>query len=295
MIIIIIILSALLIICTAALVILKRDIRRLNQTLRKIAVTDTNMRATTATFDKDISELCTAINDILEKHNKIISAGDKSNREFRQAVTNISHDLRTPLTSAIGYIQMIKSDKTSEIKKLEYLDIIEHRLKSLSSLMNNLFEYTQIAEGKAAQNIEKINICNLLRDILSDYYADFTGKNFTVEIDMPDSPVYILYDAGLFKRAVQNLIQNVLMHGCEYFKLTVDRDNIIYQNKAADPEAIEADRLFERFYTADLSRSGSATGLGLAIVKEIVQDMGGGVHAYIEADMLSICVCLKRV
>ena len=293
MIIIIIILSAALIICAAALVMFKRDIRRLNTDLRKIARTDTNMRASTETFDKDISELCSAVNDILEKQKKIMTLGAKSSREFRQAVTNISHDLRTPLTSAIGYIQMIKSDKTPETKKLEYLDVIEQRLKSLSELMNGLFEYTQIAEGKTAQNIEKINICNMLRDILSDYYADFTDKNFTVEIDIPENPVYILYDAGLFKRTVQNLLQNVLLHGIEYFKLTVEGSNIIYQNKISNPEIIEADRLFERFYTADLSRSGSRTGLGLAIVKEIVQNMGGEVHAFTENDMLNICVCLK--
>jgi len=288
MIIAVIILSLALIICAALLLMLKKDIRQLNQTLRIIEKTDTNMRATTGTFDKNIIELCDVINDILDKQKDVIIASQKSNREFRQAITNISHDLRTPLTSAIGYIQMIKSGKTPDDKKQEYLDIIEHRLKSLSNLMNDLFEYTQIVEGKVTQNIEKINICNLLRDIMSDYYEDFVRKNFDVQIDIPDLPVYIICDANYFKRAAQNLIQNVLVHGIEYFKLIVIDNSVIFQNKVSDPGAIEIDRLFDRFYTSDFSRSGNATGLGLAIVKELVQIMGGEINVYIENDLLSI-------
>ena len=295
MIIAVIILTLALIVCAAVLILLKRDIRRLNQNLRIIEKSDTNTQATTETFDKDISELCIIINDILTKQKKIMAASEKSNREFRQAITNISHDLRTPLTSAIGYIQMIKSEETPDSKKQEYLDIIEQRLKSLSKLMNDLFEYTQIAEGKITQNIEKINICNLLRDIISEYYGDFMAKNFTVEIDIPDSPIYILCDVSLLKRIVQNLIQNAVKHGTEYFKLTVADNTVIFKNKVLNIEQIDADRLFERFYTANLSRSGNTTGLGLAIVKEIAQNIGSGINASLEGDMLSICVCLPLV
>ena len=129
MIIVVVILSVALIVCAALIFLLKRDIRQLNHTLRIIEKSDTNMQATTQTFDKNIIELCNTINDILEKQKKIIAASEKSNREFRQAITNISHDLRTPLTSAIGYIQMIKSGGMPDDKKREYLDIIEHRLK----------------------------------------------------------------------------------------------------------------------------------------------------------------------
>ena len=293
MIIAVIILFLALIICAALVVLLKRDIKLLNHTLRTIEKSDTNMRATTETFDKNISELCNTVNDILDKQKKIIITSEKSNRELRQAITNISHDLRTPLTSAIGYIQMIKSGNTPDDKKIEYINIIENRLKSLSSLMNGLFEYTQIIEGKITQNIERINICNVLRDTISSYYDYFISRNFTVEINIPETPLYVLCDANYFRRAVQNLIQNVFAHGIEYFTLTVDGGNIIFQNKVSNAGAIETDRLFERFYTADLSRNSNKTGLGLAIVKEIVQNMGGEVNASVENDMLSICISIQ--
>jgi signal transduction histidine kinase len=290
----VIILAPVFVFCAALVFLLKRDIRHLNQTLREIEKSETNTRATTKTFDKSISELCAQINDILDKQKQTAIKSEKSNREFRQAITNISHDLRTPLTSAIGYMQMIKSGNTPDEKKREYFEIIENRLKSLSELMNELFEYTQIIEGRTAQNIEKINICNILRDIVSEYYGDFISKNFIVEIDIPDSPVYVLGDTGLIRRAAQNLILNVLAHGVKYFRLAFDGHDIIFQNKVTHPEEVEAERLFDRFYTADSSRSGSTTGLGLAIVKEIVQNMGGEVFARMENDMLYICVRLKK-
>ena len=268
----------------------------MNRTVRTIIKSDTNMRATTETFDKNISELCDTINDILDKQKKIMAAGEKSNREFRQAITNISHDLRTPLTSAIGYVQMLKSGNTPDGKMQEYLNIVEYRLKSLSNLMNGLFEYTQIVEGKMSRNIEKVNVCNILRDTISAYYEDFSAKNFAVEVDIPDTPVYVLCDAGSLKRVAQNLIQNVLAHGVERFKLTAEAQNntvsVTFQNKVSDIGALDVERLFERFYTADLSRSGSSTGLGLAITKELIQNMGGEISAFIEKDTLIICLCL---
>lgn len=285
-----IVLSLALIVCFVVIVLLKRDIRQLYRTLRTIEKSDTNMRATTETFDKEVSALCGTINDILEKQKKITIASEKSNGELRRAITNISHDLRTPLTSAIGYVQMLKSDKTPDDKKCEYLNIIEYRLKSLSNLMSELFEYTQIIEGKITQNIEKVNICNILADILSSFYDDFTERRFVVEVDMPNTPVYVICDLNSFKRVSQNLIQNVLVHGVEHFRLSVDGGNnvITFQNKVANAESLDIERMFDRFYTADLARSGGNTGLGLAIVKELVQSMGGRIKAFKEDDILKI-------
>lgn len=289
-----IVLSLAFIVCAAVIVLLKRDIRQLNRTLRTIEKSDTNMRTTTDTLDKDISALCGAINDILEKQKKIIIAGEKTNRGFRQAITNISHDLRTPLTSAIGYIQMLKSDKTPINKKEEYLNIVEDRLKSLSKLMNELFEYAQIVEGKADPNIEKVNICTIFRDIVSSFYNDFIEKNFNVQINIPDTPVYVFCDSSSLKRAVQNLIQNVLEHGIELFKLVINKENnsIIIQNRVANIELIDVERLFDRFYTSNFSRNDGNTGLGLTIVKELVQSMDGEIRAFKEDDILEINICL---
>lgn len=262
--------------------------------LEKIKQTDTNMRLTTATFDNDICRLCDIINDVLDKQKEMTIFTEKSNKEFRQAITNISHDLRTPLTSAIGYIQMIRSDEIPDAKKEEYLNIIEHRLKSLSSIMNELFEYTQITEGKIEMHMKNINICNILRDNVSSYYDDFTIKNFTMCIDIPETPIYACCDADLLGRVFQNLIQNVLKHGLEEFHLSVNADNktIIFQNKMKNINTFALENLFDRFYTSDFSRNDGNTGLGLAIAKELVQNMGGEIQADVKDGFLSISVSL---
>ncbi len=252
------------------------------------------MRLTTITFDKDVCDLSLAVNDVLDKQQKLVMESEKANREFRQGITNISHDLRTPLTSAVGYVQMIKSNKVTEGKKLEYLDIIENRLKSLATLMKELFEYTQVVEGKVQLNLEKVNVCNELRDQLSSFYEDFSHKGFQVEVDIPNTSVFALCDVHLLRRIFQNLIKNVLVHSTEYFELIVrpTERTIVFRNKVSDLEGLEVERLFERFYTTDASRSSKRTGLGLAITKEFVLSMDGEINAYVEGDMLSVSIML---
>lgn len=290
MVIVIIILSAALIVCAVLYFLLKKDIRELKDSLNLIKNIDTNARLTTETFDKNICGLCNTINDILNKQKEIIINAEKSNNEFRQAITNISHDLRTPLTSAIGYVQMIQSDKTSPEKRTEYLDIIEKRLKSLSGLMNNLFEYTQIMEGKTTIDIQKVNVCNVLRDVISSFWGDFTGKGFNVNLDIPDMPVYAICDTAALKRIAENLTRNALEHGYNFFNLTVDPCNgeIIFKNRVSAPSELDINRMFNRFYTADFSRNNGNAGLGLAIVKELIEGMNGKINAILIEDVLEV-------
>ena len=287
-----------LILCMAFLFLLKRDIALLNKKLQTIKQMDTNMRLTTETFDQDICLLCDTINGILDKQKSILTASEKSTREFRQAITNISHDLRTPLTSAIGYVQMIKSDKTPEDKKQEYLNVIEQRLQFLAILMDELFEYTQIIEGKSGEAIEKVNLCNVLRDTVSSFYESFLLKDFELQLSIPDAPIYIFCEPNSLRRIVQNLIQNVLTHGTELFKVIIDGENhrIVFQNKISNRQDLDVNRLFDRFYTADLSRTAGTTGLGLTIANELAQKMGCKMDASIDGDgeLLSISLSFPQ-
>lgn len=294
MILIVIILSIALLLSLIYIFRLKKDIFFINKSLQTIKKSDTNIRLTTITFDKDICDLALNVNDVLNKQQKLVVESEKASYVFRQGMTNISHDLRTPLTSAIGYIQMLKSNNVTESKKLEYVDIIEDRLKSLTALIKELFEYTQIVEGKIPLNIEKVNVCNVLLDEVSSFYEDFSQKGFQVEVDIPNTSVFAICDVYLLRRIFQNLIKNVLVHGTEYFELIVrsTERTIVFRNKVVDLEKVEVDRLFERFYTADASRSSKRTGLGLAITRELVLQLGGDIKAYIEEDILNICITL---
>lgn len=292
---IIAILIIMLILCITRILRMQKDIQSINKSLKHIKESDTNIQLTTSTFYKDVCNLSITMNEILEKQKQIRIASENSNREFRQAITNISHDLKTPLTSAIGYIQMIQADGISEDKKIEYLHIVEYRLKSLSNLTNELLEYSKIIEGKIPMNYEQINISNLLRDIISSFYDQLTQHNYTVKINIPDEALYSLGDIASFERIFTNLIQNALRFGTNTFDISLDREKktILFSNKIANTQELDVELLFDRFYIADKSRNSKSTGLGLAIVKELINSMGGTINSFVKEDFLIIEIRLS--
>lgn len=287
-------LLVLLIICIIRLFRMKKDIQSLEKSLNYIYENNTNQQLTTNTFYKEISNLSNTMNKILDKYVQIRISSVKSNREFQQVITNISHDLRTPLTSAIGYTQMIQSDKADEQKKLEYIQIIEYRLKVLSNLTNNLLEYSRLIEEVTPLNNEKINLNNLLRDVVSTFYDQFSDKGYQVSLDISNEVLYFIGDVSLFERIFMNLIQNALLYGTETFEVSLDADTGIleFKNRIEDPQDTEVEKILERFYTADKSRSNKSVGLGLAIVKELITKMKGTIDASMTDDFLCIRIYL---
>lgn len=260
---------------------LKNCIKKLAKNCNEIKNMDTNTLLVSETLDKDIISLICSINQLLLMKKDAEIKSIKTGRELKQAITNISHDLRTPLTSAIGYIQMAEDDRSSPEKKKEYLSIIELKLKTQAYFLDELFTFTKIIEGKIELNIEKINIANCLRDSLSVFYNDFLEKNIHLNVNIPDTPVYIFGDIAACNRVIQNLIQNVLRHGKDSFELELNKETseIIMKNNVCNIKDTDISRVFERFYTSDNSRSGKNTGLGLAIAKELMELMGGELEA----------------
>jgi len=276
---------------------MKRDIDSLNRSLKYIQENNTNQQLTTATFYKDICDLANTINMILEKSAQIRIANEKSNREFHQAITNISHDLRTPLTSALGYVQMVQSDDISQEKKAEYLERIEYRLKVLSNLTDSLLEYSRIIEDQVPVEFERVNVNNLLRDCVSVFYDRFIEQDYKVNVHIPDEVLYTSGNQALFERIFMNVIQNALRYGTQVFEVSLNAQSstLEFKNRIADPEGVDVNQILDRFYTADNSRNNKSLGLGLAIVKELVAKMGGTTNAHIDDDFLSIEIQLVGI
>lgn len=294
MIICLILLGIALVIAIIYIIILNDDINTIHKKINWLRQADTNNKLTTDTFNKSISKLICEINEVLEKERQIEVQSNRMNKKMKQIITNISHDLRTPLTSAIGYIQLIKDDKVPDEKKEEYVNIVETRLKVLSKLLEDFFDFTKIIENKIEMHNEKINISNLLNETLLIYYEEFINKNITPQINIVPN-IYIYSDINGLKRIFQNIIQNALVHGKESLEISLeqkDKTEISFKNKIDNKVNIETEKLFERFYTADLSRTNKNTGLGLAIVKEIVNQMNGKVTAKIEDNYLNIMIIL---
>ena len=290
-----IILGILLAACLLRLFFLKREIRQLNLSLRAIVQTDTNAKLTVATLDRTIAAFAETINAMLTRNRQDHFEKIRTETELKRAITNISHDLRTPLTSAQGYLQMLESAELDAETKERYLRIIQERMDVLSALMNSLFEFARVIEGDVVLDLQKVNVCNAVYDALSASYAELEGKGFAVDLDIPDTPVLWFCDADALRRILQNLIQNAAVHGKEYLRVRLDSDAIEIANKADGIDELDVERLFDCFYTADASRSNKSTGLGLAIVRGLVEQMDGRVSARSEDDMLVMRVVLPRV
>ena len=287
-------LGILLALCLLRLFLLKQDIRQLSNKLSDIAHIDTNARLATHTFDKSVSRLIQSINAMLKKNRMDHIAAKRTEAELKRAITNISHDLRTPLTAARGYLQMLESSDLDPVTRARYVEIIGGRLENLSALMGNLFEFAQVIEGNTVFEIQAVNISNALRDALSESYRELEHKGFRVEIDIPEAPVLCRCDPDALRRVLQNLLKNVCVHGRGELRVRLREGVIEIANRADGLERMDVAQLFERFYTSDASRSNQNTGLGLAIARELTERMGGALLAEKDEDMLVMRLVLPQ-
>jgi signal transduction histidine kinase len=272
------------------LILLKKDMRQLSGNLNEITKTDTNAHLCTNTFDKDIVALSESINQLLEKQRQIYVEISNAQNDLKRAITNISHDLRTPLTSAKGYLQMVESGEFDSETNTNYIAIIRDRLEVLSLLMDNLFAFSRAFEGDIV--LEPVNIGYVLRDTLAGSFAEIENSGFIVEATIPDTPIYCMCDEEALRRILQNLISNAISHGKDRLRVNLSGSVIEIANITDNIEQIDEQGIFERFYTADTSRSNKRTGLGLAIAKELTDKMGGTISATKVGDMLVISLRL---
>ena len=270
------------------LYLIKKDIKQLGESLDKITSTNTNAKLRTNTFDKDITALIEKINSLLNKNHRDILESIRSETELKQALTNISHDLRTPLTSAKGYLQMLMKDRLDEDDVSRYHAIIQGRLDVLTNLLNSLFEFSRIAEENTS--VCRVNVCNVLRDVLSSNFSELENKGFGVDIFIPESPVYLYCDVNALIRIIQNLIQNACVHGKNHLWVRLYDGKIEIANNIEKPNEIDINRIFERFYTLDTSRNNKRTGLGLAIAKKLTERMDGSISVSMENDVFTILI-----
>jgi len=281
------------------LLLLKSDIRMLWRKLTQITKTDTNSHLSTATFDKDLTALVQSINLMLETSRNDHRDAKRLEADLKRAITNISHDLRTPLTSAKGYLQMLETGQLDEETATRYLEVIRGRLDALTVLMDSLFAFSRAVEGRIS--LARVNVGNTLRDIFSGSFAEIEGKGFYVEVSIPDTPVYCLCDKEALSRVLQNLVENAISHGRELIRVKMS-DNVAVPttptcvieiaNKADGLNLLDIDDIFSRFYTADAARTNKRTGLGLAIARELLVKMGGSISAAKTEDLFVVYITL---
>ena len=245
---------------------------------------------------KDVERLAETINTNMQVQKQLRI--DIMNREERlkQNISDIAHDLRTPLASIRGYITLLKN--CTEQEKKEYLNIIERKSEELNLLINNFYEVSLYDNSSLEIQTTSIDIVQIIMEIVISNYSLIKNNEIEINNRLPEKQIKIYGEEIICKRIIQNLISNSIKYSTGYISIELDEfDNeviFIIRNSVLDLKKSELEHLFERFYTVDKSRNSSGSGLGLYIVKLLLEKIGGEVKVVsLEGDILSISIMFK--
>jgi hypothetical protein len=266
---------------------LHRDMDALIGDLRELLSTDTNTLLSAPSNDRHFRKLVSALNRelrLLRAQRQRYVSGD---RELKDAVTNISHDLRTPLTAICGYLELLEQEEKSEAVE-RYLAIIANRTEVLKQLTEELFRYSVIITAEPHEK-EPVVINTVLEESIAAFYAALQEENITPNIQMPEAKVSRYLDRSALSRVFSNLLNNAIKYSDGDLDITLsETGEICFCNTASGLDEVQVGKLFDRFYTVEAARK--STGLGLAIARTLVEQMGGEIRAAYENDRLSICI-----
>ena len=250
---------------------IKKSAREITSELGMILKEDTNTSLRLSTHDRDMCRLADSINVQLKQVRKEHLQYHQGNTELKTAITNISHDIRTPLTAIAGNLYMIgKTDDLSEIR--EYVGAIEERTEAMKQLTEELFRYCIIVSGDSEAVTEEVFVNQALQESISSFYPVLTEKGITPQIHITDT------------RIVRNVNRSDL-------EITLsDLGEITFSNTAKELSTVEVEQLFDRFYTVEVARN--STGLGLSIARTLVERMGGTITAEYDDGRLTIRIML---
>ena len=266
---------------------LHKSAQEIAEAFRDRLTADTNTLIDISTRDPYMRKLAADINVQLRLLRKERHRYQQGDLELKEAVTNISHDLRTPLTAINGYLDLLEREKKSENVQ-RYLSQIQNRTEILKNLTEELFRYSVVTSSQELKR-ERMDVVRVLEESLLSFYAVMQEKGIQPEIDLPEEPVYRELDAGAVNRIFANIISNALKYSDGDFGVKMDRSgSVIFTNTAHNLNAVIVGRLFDRFYTVEANRNSS--GLGLSIAKVLTERMGGTISAQYEGDRLSIIV-----
>lgn len=259
---------------------IKRELKRITNSIKILKKDDSNHLIHSEISLKEASELIKEINLLIKesKDDKIIY--NKKNKNLRKMITNISHDLRTPLTSALGYIDIVLNSNLSQEEKEKDLKIIEERLKRLEELITSFFEFSKIVSNNMLE-LSEVNIISVIEESIAHHYEDYKNSNREIIFNNTLTKYKVKSNKEILVRVFDNLINNAFKHSKGNLEIKVEfKKNlkIAFTNLLLYPD-LDIEHIFDEFYTIDISRTKGNTGLGLAIAKEFTEALGGKIYA----------------
>lgn len=228
-----------------------------------------------ANEDSVVSKIVYRINEIVIQNKQRLMETRKSEQAYKKMVTSLSHDIRTPLASLVGYLEVLEKGTVTEEEHDQFLKVAKAKALYLNEYVQSLFEWLRLESGEWIYHFEEQNVSELIRVILADWILKFENSNLDFHFDIPEEPVYLLLDKSAFERILNNLFTNIFKHSkADQLNVSLKKsDNEIIIEISDNGIGISlADQpfIFDRLYKCDNSRTESSNGLGLAIVRELV-------------------------
>ena len=255
----------------------EKSIKEIENSLEEILKNDTNNIITISSSDKDIKNLAERLNIELKILRKKQLQYENGNQEIKSFITNISHDLRTPLTAISGYVELLKKQNV-EKKENKYLEVIERKTNDLTNLTEQIFDFSKTMD--IGIKLQKENTCinTLLEEAIANYYIIFKENNITPKINITEEKIYQTVDKNTIIRVFENILSNAIKYTKGKVEITLnEKGKVIFSNEAEELDVVSVEKIFNRYYTIENAKA--STGLGLFIAKQLIELNGGKISA----------------
>lgn len=256
---------------------IKKTMREIEKSFTYILESDTNNIVTISSLDKDIKNLTINLNKNLMELRKQKLEYKNGNQELKKIITNISHDLRTPLTVINGYIDLLQKENKN-VEQERYIKIIKEKIYELQELTEQLFEFSKTVDVDLEVKKEECCLNDILEESLANYYNQFKEKNIIPKISISNKKINKMVNRIAIIRIFENILSNVLKYSNGNFEVILNDDGIItFSNKANSLDAITVQKIFDRYFTVENAKE--STGIGLAIAKQLIEQNRGKITA----------------
>ena len=284
------ILSIIILVLCIKIYLLKKSVREITDGFSEKVGKDTNTLIDISSKDRDMVALASCINSGLRKVRQEHLQYHQGNAELKTAITNISHDLRTPLTAICGYMDMLPKTDDKE-KQAHYLEIMKERAEMMKQLTEELFRYSVILADEEEPECEKVFVNQVLVESISSFYPALTEKNIEPNINITEKRIEREINKKALTRIFSNLLNNAVKYSDGDLDITLtDKGEILFVNTAKELSTVDVGKLFDRFYTVEAAHN--STGLGLSIARTFIERMGGSITARYEEGRLLIKIVL---
>lgn len=276
--------------------------KQIHDATEKIYKGDTDIKLDESLYTGVLKELAIYINDIDGGFSNAIKESLKSERLKTELITNVSHDIKTPLTSIINYVDLLKQENIQNEKAKEYIEVLDNKSQRLKKLIEDLVEASKASSGNIKINKEVLNVKELLNQVTGEFEDKFNSRCLNIISKLPEETVYIKADSRYLYRVLENTYSNVAKYAEEntrvYIDCILEEKNtvaIYVKNISKDELNISADELMQRFVRGDKSRNTEGSGLGLSIAKSLTELQDGTFNIYLDGDLFKVAIKFKRV